>query len=69
MNKIITRLERRRRKLGLRQKDVAEQLGVHPSLITLIEIKRMKPYPKIRKGLARVLECEEVYLFGKECQK
>ncbi len=66
MKRRISRLERRRRKLGFRQKDLAKVLKVNPSLIALIETGRMKPYPRIKKELSRILDCSEEYLFGKD---
>ena len=62
----ISRLERLRRKRGLTQNEIAHQAGVNQPLISMIETKKLKPYPRIKKELSRILDCSEDYLFGKD---
>ena len=66
MSKKISRLEQKRRALGMSQKDLAREIGVCPSLISMVETRRMKAYPKLRHRLAEILDCDETYLFGRD---
>lgn len=51
----ILKMELVRRDRGLLQKEVAEQVKVHPSLISAVERGSMKPYPKLANKLSALL--------------
>ncbi len=51
----ILKMELVRRDQGLLQRDIAEQVKVHPSLISAVERGAVKPYPKLARKLGVLL--------------
>ncbi|EGL83659.1 helix-turn-helix domain protein [Caldalkalibacillus thermarum TA2.A1] len=62
----MTKLEFLRRSRGLSQVELAERLGVHPTIIVHIERGYRKPYPKIREALADFFGISEARLFHED---
>ncbi|MCL6442801.1 MAG: helix-turn-helix domain-containing protein [Alicyclobacillus sp.] len=56
-------LELVRRSRGLKAKEVAEAIGVSVSVLSHVERGGRKPYPRLRRELARVLGVKEDVLF------
>lgn len=56
-------LVRLRRKRNLTQADLAQMVGVSRSLIARVEAGWEKPYRKLRREIAKVLEVEEEKIF------
>lgn len=51
----ILKMELIRRQRGLLQRELAKQVGVHPSLISAVERGTVKPYPKLAHKLSALL--------------
>ena len=62
----MTLLEFKRRELKLTQAEVGKMLGINPACITQIERQHRRPWPKLRKQLAKVLKLKEAELFNDE---
>ena len=45
----------RRKTRGLTQKELAQKVGVSRALISLVEIGAVRPYPSLKKRIARAL--------------
>lgn len=58
------RLKEIREKQGLNQRQLAEKMHIAQSLISAVEVGRLKPWPKFRKRAARALDATEDELFG-----
>ena len=52
--------------LGLNQRQLAEKAHTAQSLISNLELGRMKPWPKVMKRLSRVLKVSRKELFPEE---
>lgn len=59
------RVRAERQKKGLQQYRLASRVGVHPSVISLVENERLKPDDKLKDKLAKALDCEVLELFPK----
>lgn len=60
----MTKIEFIRRMNGLSQAQVAQRLGIAPAIVSQMEKKYRKPYPKFRRAVAALYELGESELFG-----
>ncbi len=58
----VNAVELARRSRGLKTKEVAEAIGVSVSVLSHVERGGRRPYPKLRRELARVLGTRSVAL-------
>lgn len=61
--KPISKLEKTRREKGFSAKDLAEQMGISPVIVSQIETGERKPYPKFKRLASEILETPEETLF------
>ncbi len=54
----MTRLEFLRKTKGFTQREFAEKLGIHPTIVSQVEKGFRKPYPKFLQKAAEILEVE-----------
>ena len=59
----MTLLELKRREIGLKQIEVAAQIGMNKSLVSQVERLHRRPWPKLRVKLAEALGTHEGKLF------
>ncbi|GGK31718.1 hypothetical protein GCM10010965_25710 [Caldalkalibacillus thermarum] len=59
----MTKLEYLRRMRGISQKELAENLGISPTIIVQIERHHRAAYPKLRKNVSLYFGIEEDRLF------
>ena len=59
-------LRTRREASGLNQRELAEKVHIPQSIISDLELEKRKPWPRIKRKLARVLKTTEDELFPKE---
>lgn len=59
-------IRKRRLELGLSQTKLACKIGVASTVMSNIELGKLKPWPKIKSDLAKVLETSEEELFPNE---
>lgn len=62
----MTRVEFIRRKMGLRQRDIAATYGGYPCDISQVEQGFRKPWPRLRRLIAEALGVAEEDLFDRE---
>ena len=60
------RIKEFRLKAGLSQTRLANKIGLASSNLTNLENGKLKPWPKVRRALARTLGAEEAELFPTE---
>ena len=58
-----TELARKRIERGLKQKELASQLGIHPSTLSNVENGWRQSWPKLRRECSRILEVPVEELF------
>lgn len=64
MGEFSKRLVERMKELGLRQADLAEKTGISRSLISSYVIGRYEPKDENLQSLAKVLNCDALWLAG-----
>ena len=57
------KIRERRQELGLSQTSLARLVGVAESAMSNLELGKWKPWPKVKKDLAKVLSVTEKELF------
>lgn len=62
----MTKLEFLRRTKGFTQREFAEKLGIHPTIISQIEKGFRKPYPKFLQKSAEILGVKASDLIDEE---
>ncbi|MCD8051897.1 MAG: helix-turn-helix domain-containing protein [Clostridiales bacterium] len=62
------KLVRRRLELNLRQSDIAERLGVHPSVVSVYERDVRQPKYTTLQKFATALECDITDLIGSDTE-
>lgn len=62
---IPNRVRFQRKKKGIKQYVLASQVNVHPSIISLVENGILEPNEKLKRKLAKALNCEVSKLFSK----
>ncbi|MBE3578868.1 helix-turn-helix domain-containing protein [Caldanaerobacter subterraneus] len=62
----MTKLEFLRRSMGLSQRKFAEELGIHPTIVSQVEKGFRKPYPKFLQKAAEVLGVQVTDLVDNE---
>ena len=58
------RIREKRVELGLSQTQLARLIGVVESAMSNLELGKWKPWPKVKKDLAKVLNTSQKELFG-----
>ena len=58
------RIREKRMELGLSQTQLARLIGVAESAMSNLELGKWKPWPKVKKDLAKVLNTSQKELFG-----
>ena len=62
----INTIRKRREQLGLSQSALARLIGLAEPNLSRLELGKSKPWPKVRRDLAKVLGCQESDLFPEE---
>ena len=62
-------IRERRQELGLSQTKLACQIGIGEGNLSNLELGKWKPWPKVRRDLAKALGCAEEELFPQETQE
>lgn len=60
------KLQKLRTEYGYSQKQVAEKLGISPSIVSAYETGERTPSTDILLSLSNIFHCSTDYLFGKE---
>lgn len=51
---------------GLSQRELGEKLHVSPSLLSMVETGRLKPWPRLKRKLARIFKLSEGDIFPEQ---
>ena len=62
---VLNRLRFERKRKRIKQYVLASKVNVHPSVISLVENGLLEPKDKLKKKLARALDCKVSKLFPK----
>lgn len=62
---VLNRVAFYRKKKGIKQYVLASKVNVHPSVISLVENGLLEPKDKLKRKLARALDCKVSDLFPK----
>lgn len=64
----MTKVKAFRQERGLTQSEIGRRLRIHPAAISHVEAGRTSAYPRLRRGLARVLGVRVQDLFNERGQ-
>lgn len=62
----INTIRKRREQLGLSQSALSRLIGLAEPNLSSLELGKLKPWPKVRRDLAKALGCQESDLFPEE---